>query len=82
MAFHTFRHPDFASKYRNFRVITQDKPKSPKADFIPAGTFDSEQELRLMFRMSDQDWAEAQQLLAKQGFFVFSFGGLMSDLPQ
>lgn len=34
-----------------------------------------------MFRMSDQDWGEAQQLQAKQGFFVFSLGGLMPDLP-
>jgi len=81
MAFHSFRHPDFASKYRNFRVVTQDDPKSPKADFVAAETFDSEQGLRLIFRMSEKDWAEARELLAKQKFFVFSLGGLVPDLP-
>ena len=82
MGFHTFRHPDFASKYRNFRVVTQDDPKSPKADFVAAETFDSEWGLRQVFHLSDQEWAEAQVLLVNQKFFVFCLGGLMSDLPE
>jgi len=82
MAFYTFRHPDFASKYRNFRVVTQDDPKSPKTDFVFAETFDSERGLRQVFRMSDQEWTEAQTLLVNQKFFVFCLGGLMPDLPE
>ena len=81
MAFHTFKHPDFASKYRLFRVITQDQAKPPKADFVPAETFATERELRLVFRMTDTDWAEAKELLAKRGYFVFCWGGLLPDLP-
>lgn len=77
MAFHTFRHPDFASKHRNFRVVTQDDPKSPKADFVAAQTIDSEGGLRQVFCMSDQEWSETQGLLVNQKFFVFSLGGVM-----
>lgn len=81
MAFHTFKHPDFASKYRLSRIITQDLSKSPKVDFVLDATFANETELRLVFQMNDANWTEAKELLAKQEYFVFSSGSVVSILP-
>lgn len=81
MTFHTFKHPDFASKYRLFRIVTQDQPASPKPEFIAAEKFEGERELRLVFHMPDADWEEAKGLLANQGYFVFCWGGLLPGLP-
>lgn len=81
MAFHTFKHPDFVSKYRNYRVITKDNPSSPVDDFVLAESFETVDELRVNFHMADDDWAQAQKAMHSKGYFVYSLGGLWSDLP-
>jgi hypothetical protein len=82
MAYHTFRHPDFAGPYRGIRIVTRDNPTSPKTDFIPAGTFENDAALRIEFPLSDTDWAYAQTRLSDPGYFVCHFlAGVMPGLP-
>lgn len=81
MAFHTFKHPDFESKYRNYRLITQDQPKPPVTDFVAAEKFGTSDELRLVFTMTDEEWKNAQNVMQQDGYCVYNLGGLASGLP-
>ncbi|WP_417735254.1 hypothetical protein [Rosistilla oblonga] len=80
MAFHTFRHPDFASQYRNYRLVTDNNPDSPKPDWVAAATFETDNDLKWFFHLTDDDWAYAQSRLHELGYFVV-VGGVLSDLP-
>lgn len=80
MAFHTFRHPNFAGKYRGFRLVTDSNPEPPKPDWVPAEVFQSADELKWMFRIADEEWMYAQSRIAELGYFVYGTG-VFSDLP-
>ena len=82
MAFYTFKHPDFASKYRNYRLITKDDVVPPVAGFVAAETFETEDELRLNFRMTDGEWLQAQTRQATTSYFIFNLGGIQDVLPE
>lgn len=82
MAFHTFKHPDFASKYRNYLIVTEDQPLSPHQEFNTNQTFETELSLRLMVKMSDDVWKVAKKRLAETGYFVMHLGALAPSLPQ
>ena len=80
MAFHTFRHPEFAGPYRNYRLITENEVQPPKAGWVPAGQFPTEEDLRWFFRISADDWTYAMSRMEELGYFAYA-GGVLSDLP-
>ena len=59
----------------------RDGNRAPLPDFVLAGSYDGEAGLRLMFRMTDAEWADAQERLAEQGYFAYTVAGYVPVLP-